>query len=58
MSVVYLAQQTNNARQVAVKIMPTHLLSDSTFVQRFEREVALTGSHIGGYNLGSSGVRS
>lgn len=42
MSVVYLAQQTNIERQVAVKIMPSHLLSDLTFVQRFEREVALT----------------
>ncbi|UCD57962.1 MAG: protein kinase, partial [Candidatus Hydrogenedentota bacterium] len=38
MSVVYKARQVNLDRHVALKILPTHLSSDASFVTRFMRE--------------------
>jgi serine/threonine-protein kinase len=39
MSSVYLAHQQSMERQVALKVLPPHLMSDETFLKRFQREV-------------------
>src|SRR5574341_228809 len=39
MSSVYLARQKSINRMVAVKVLPQHLMSDETFLKRFQREV-------------------
>jgi len=39
MALVYEGQQTNIRRQVAIKVLPTHMAQNETFVTRFEREV-------------------
>lgn len=39
MADVYRAVQPSIGRQVAVKVLPAHLLQDHTFVERFAREV-------------------
>ncbi len=41
MATVYLANQINMARQVAIKILPREFLHDPQFIQRFKREVQL-----------------
>lgn len=41
MAVVYLAVQANFERQVALKIMAKHLLSDASFGERFLREARI-----------------
>lgn len=38
MGTVYLARQSSLNRSVAIKILPTHLAEDETFIQRFRRE--------------------
>lgn len=42
MGEVYLAEDTNLKRQVALKFMPAHLVSDSDFKARFVREAEAT----------------
>jgi serine/threonine protein kinase len=39
MATVYRAEQTSIGREVAIKIMPPHLLHNPTFLERFLREV-------------------
>jgi serine/threonine protein kinase len=39
MASVYLARQRSIGRMVAVKVLPSHLMSDDTFLKRFQREV-------------------
>lgn len=39
MATVYLARQISIGRDVAVKVLPDHLLTDETFMQRFAQEV-------------------
>ncbi|MBN1311427.1 MAG: serine/threonine protein kinase [Anaerolineae bacterium] len=39
MASVYLARQHSIGRMVAVKVLPSHLMSDETFQKRFQREV-------------------
>lgn len=41
MATVYLAQQINMSRQVAIKVLPREFLHDPQFIERFEREVNL-----------------
>ncbi|MFC1960035.1 serine/threonine-protein kinase [Chloroflexota bacterium] len=41
MATVYLAQQLNMTRQVAVKVLPREFLHDPQFIERFRREVQL-----------------
>jgi tRNA A-37 threonylcarbamoyl transferase component Bud32/WD40 repeat protein len=41
MATVYLALQQSMNRQVAMKVLPRHYLNDDTYLQRFEREVAI-----------------
>lgn len=41
MATVYLARQTSMNRQVALKVLPRHFLSDDTYLQRFEQEVQI-----------------
>ena len=38
MATVYLGMQTSVNRPVAVKVLPSALLHDSTFMERFKRE--------------------
>jgi len=42
MSVIYLARQKSVNREVAVKVLSATLLGDSTFMERFSREVETT----------------
>jgi len=44
MGAVYLAQQTNLGRQVAIKILPQNLAADETLVKRFRLEAQATAS--------------
>ena len=41
MATVYLAQQLNMTRQVAIKVLPREFLHDPQFIERFRREVQL-----------------
>ena len=41
MASVYLAEDTNLKRQVAIKVLPREMLSDSTFRDRFQREAEI-----------------
>lgn len=44
MATVYLARQQSMNRQVAMKVLPRHYLNDDTYLQRFEREVAIVST--------------
>src|SRR5437868_9231764 len=44
MATVYLAQQLNVPRRVAIKMASPALIQDDKFVQRFRREIAATAS--------------
>ncbi len=39
MAQVYIGEQTNIKRQVAIKVLHSYMAADDTFVKRFEREV-------------------
>ncbi|MGJ3238088.1 MAG: protein kinase domain-containing protein [Anaerolineae bacterium] len=39
MATVYLANQQSMNRQVAIKVLPKHLVKDDTYMERFRREV-------------------
>lgn len=39
MAQVYIGEQTNIKRQVAIKVLHSYMASDETFIRRFEREV-------------------
>jgi serine/threonine protein kinase len=39
MATVYRATQTTIGRDVAIKVLPSHFLQDTTFLERFSREV-------------------
>lgn len=41
MATVYRAHQVSMNRVVALKVLPRHLLDDETYMQRFQREVAI-----------------
>ncbi|QPC83935.1 protein kinase [Phototrophicus methaneseepsis] len=41
MATVYLARQQSMNRQVALKVLPQQFANDDTYLQRFEREVAI-----------------
>jgi len=41
MSTVYLARQTSMNRDVAIKILPPSMLHETTFIERFNREVSI-----------------
>jgi len=41
MATVYLARQQSMNRQVALKVLPKQFVNDDTYIQRFEREVAI-----------------
>jgi serine/threonine protein kinase len=41
MATVYRAQQVSMNRIVALKVLPRHLVNDSTYLQRFHREVKI-----------------
>lgn len=44
MATVYLANQQSMNRQVALKVLPKHLMGDDTYLQRFEREVKIVST--------------
>ncbi len=44
MATVYRAQQISMNRIVALKVLPSHLLNDDTYIQRFEREVQIVST--------------
>jgi len=44
MATVYRAQQMSMNRVVALKVLPSHLLNDDTYIQRFEREVNIVST--------------
>jgi len=44
MAILYLAEQPAMARHVVIKLLSPQLLSDPTFMQRFEREVRTTAT--------------
>ena len=44
MATVYLAEDPNFERQVAVKVLPREFLHDPTFLARFEREAKTIAS--------------
>ena len=44
MADVYLAMQSSVGREVAIKVLPSHLLQDRTFLTRFEREIDVISS--------------
>ena len=44
MGEVYRARDTRLDREVAIKVLPTHLISNSEFKQRFEREAKAISS--------------
>lgn len=41
MATVFLARQNSMNRQVALKVLPLHFMTDDTYLQRFEREVKI-----------------
>jgi serine/threonine protein kinase len=41
MATIYRAKQTSMGREVAIKVLPPILLHDDTFLERFNREVAI-----------------
>lgn len=44
MGVVFLAEDTSLSRNIALKILPVHLLADSSFQDRFSAEAKIVGS--------------
>lgn len=44
MASVYRAEQTSMSRDVAIKVLPTSLTHDDTFIERFYREVEIIAS--------------
>jgi len=44
MATVYLARQQSMNREVALKMLPKHLMGDDTYLQRFEQEVKIVST--------------
>lgn len=44
MAAVYLAEQASMNRYVAIKVLPSNFTHDDTFIERFNREVAIISS--------------